>query len=114
MGHGKYSLKRLSADCFCITANGLVDAMRLVEQSSSSHLERLVMHNNNGMLDNNQDVVKLLCNKLEKNKVLCWLDLNYCNASEDTANDMTTMLVDMLRVNTTLKFLIVNQHYPLR
>lgn len=48
-GNAKNNLKRLSADSYRITADGLVDATCLVEQSQ---LEWLIMNNNHGMLDN--------------------------------------------------------------
>jgi hypothetical protein len=111
-GNAKNNLRALNMHYQPISSNGLaVDAARLVEQSQS--LRYLGISANPGMLDD-QEQVQLLCNKLKKNKSLRTLDLSACNASKGTANAITTMMVDMLQVNTTLTDLDLHQTYNRR
>jgi hypothetical protein len=106
-GNVKTILRSLSVPGGKISSHGLaVDATRLVEHCSQ--LNRLRLPFNHGMLDV-QEHVQTLCDKLKKNKSLLSLDLSFCSTNKRTLHDTTTLLVDMLQVNTTLTELHVKQ-----
>jgi hypothetical protein len=106
-GNAKNNMRRIDADSNRISSNGLADVSRLVEQCSQ--LLELYLFRNHGMLDD-QEQIQGLCEKLKKNKSLRLLWLGHCGASEAKHSALiTTMMIDMLQVNTTLKSMSLHQ-----
>jgi hypothetical protein len=101
--NAKKNMRELTA---CgIASNGVADVTHLVEQT---HLDSLCMAGNNGLLDDIEKI-KGLRDKLKKNKNLAEINLSRCGASEGTINAITTMIVDVLHVNTTVTNVVLYQ-----
>jgi hypothetical protein len=98
-GNGKTNLKRLKVSYNLLSPHSLKDATRLIKLSQLEHLN---MSGNNYIL-NDQEQVQLLCEELKRNKFLRHVEFLQCHPIASTAvRANTTMLLDVLEVNTTL------------